>query len=266
MSTTESGHHVELEVGGEEIPLLKQLLNRIELNPEITRVRIEVESDAPILTEPAAEEASEDEEVSEAEERTDDREASEDEPATQRLIRSTRRGTAPEDVSEGDGFEDKIESIGELADTGENAIRYLIDTRLKRPFENGDHPTSEELGMWAPSTVNVGTQRFNVLATLYRCRGYMTTGQVHGLLEGTPWEAPYKSVSAALSKAKADGYVQQHQYYDGYQLTTLGRHLIRAQVKEATEHDTYPIKTADKIADGASAEKRHPPKEDYAEA
>lgn len=75
MSTTETPpqHSIDLEVSGSELPLLKQILKRIKLNDGVRRVRIEIESDEPLLQDNAlnVEQAASDADESEQDEPAD---------------------------------------------------------------------------------------------------------------------------------------------------------------------------------------------------
>lgn len=263
--TAKDTHHVELEVGGDELPLFKSLLNRIELTEEITRVRVEIESTAPILSECETAGQGTDESTEE----------SEGTEADQKLIRSRHEGPIADSADERDtaadgsgepssfsqGVAQRLEDLNGSVDTGENAVQYLVDTQPQRPYE--EHPAPEEFQEWTEVELKEDTNRFRVMAVLYRCKNYLKTGQVHSLMEGTSWETPYKSTSATLSKAKSNGLIQKHEKYGGYQLTQLGRDLMRGYLKEA---DGYPLKTADNIRERASPEQKQEPSQNFVTA
>lgn len=93
-------------------------------------------------------------------------------------------------------------------------------------------------------TLNPGTNRFKVIAILYRSNP-MGLKELHELLKNTPWEIPYKSISATLSKAKSDGLIQQTDSQGGkYYMTDRGDEIMENTVLHT---EGYCLNMADKI-------------------
>jgi hypothetical protein len=255
---TEHQHTVELEVTGEQIPLLKSLLNQIELTPSIGRIRIEVESNNPFLKDQheAAESATRDEESSEEGTTTEEPGSAETAPSapsqgqghtTDQLLSADGGASATVSPSEDDldGPTNESPETNGPENTGQAARDYLESDLIDRVAE-GETVGPDEFRDIISSPLNPDTNKWYVCGLLHQVQGGLTLGQITSMLDDTDWEVSYKSVSATLSKATSHGWVYRDEKEGSknlYQLTQLGRDYMNAKtaqtpgyaMKEATE-------------------------------
>ena len=253
---TDHSHSVELEVTGRQIPLLRDLLNRVELSSSISRVRVEIESDKPFLKDGAQDAviADADETVEDADEATDDEQAVEStarsnksDPTAELLTADGgETATASTDTRiETASPEDASLDTAHLGDnTGRAATDYLESDLPNRMSSDGVLDPDEFRDI-ITSPIQPDTNKWRVLGLLYRTQGSLTLGQTTAMLEDTAWEMPYSSVSSTLTKAKANGYVYKEKR-GVYQLTQLGRDYMESLVCHTTG---YGLQTADKASE-----------------
>ncbi|WP_142857855.1 RodZ family helix-turn-helix domain-containing protein [Salinigranum halophilum] len=251
---TEHQHTVELEVTGEQIPLLKSLLNQIELTPSIGRIRIEVESNNPFLKD--QHEATESGTSTEDGTTTEGPESTETSPSgpsqgerhtTDQLLSADGGASATAAPSEGnlDGPTNEPPVTNRPENTGQAARDYLESDLIDRVAE-GETVGPDEFRDIISSPLNPDTNKWYVCGLLHQVQGGLTLGQITSMLDDTDWEVSYKSVSATLSKATSHGWVYRDEKEGSknlYQLTQLGRDYMNAKtaqtpgyaMKEATE-------------------------------
>lgn len=93
-------------------------------------------------------------------------------------------------------------------------------------------------------TLTPGTNQFKVAAILYRSNP-MSLKELNQLLDNTPWDLPYKSISAALSNLKADGLITKTDSRGGkYYMTDRGDEIMENTVLHS---EGYCLNMADKI-------------------
>lgn len=265
-----NNHSVELEVSGSELPLLKNVLNRIELSSSITRVRVEIESDEPFLGDaPQAVESDDSADAgSEAADTSSDDESGEhvcecgDTFESAGGLGSHRRycddaDTDPTVTDDGGHVTDALADGGATtastgdgstgptlpdADTGQPARRYL-DSDLVDRVADDDEVTPDEFRNILTTPLSQDTHKWYICGLLLRTQGSLSLGQITNMLEGTDWEIEYSSVSSTLHNLKAAGYINR-QERGVYQLTQLGRDYMQAKITHTTG---YSLTTADNI-------------------
>lgn len=247
MSETHS-HGLEICVPGNDLDRAKTFLKLIQAqDTEIESLTVEVESSSPLLTDDLLATLTEsvdgvqpdETETAETTETVETKDKTESEPTD---AEPDPEPTADEQAQPvGDGPTAKLLSHQKTPDEGEAIDLTDLD---EEDLEEEDQPTLDDFDVSA--TFNPDTINFRVCGLLYRVQGRLELGQIHAMLEDTPWESNYNSISAQLSILRDEGLVDKDaKYAGGWQLTERGRQYMRALVIEG---DGYPLTVADKIS------------------
>lgn len=210
-------HTVELEAHGQDIPKLREFLKDIELSSELTRFRIEIESENPIFKTPT--------EIAESVEQ-ESGETPEKEPETE-----------PEQV--------EVESPDENGSKDHPTDKLKFQKHEKGETQVLSHTDKDFEGI---TKFNTETNRWKLCSFLYRQNEPLKLGHIHKFLEDTPYEVNYKTLSATLSNLKNSDIVENTNPGKGpakYRLTEEGEKRV---AKTQDEADSYILTMADKVA------------------
>lgn len=149
---------------------------------------------------------------------------------------------------ENDDDEDSVERGVEAFDPtkeydADDAIRSeLAVDYLEATDDRDGRPSLEWFEDHVESSLSPDTQRYNVLAVLYRTQGLLKATQIRAMLEDTDWEMSQSGVSTALTDGKNNGWA--FNVDGGWQLTQYGRDYFDAIINETPGYD---LQVADRV-------------------